>query len=306
MLEEAGSGPKIMREVKDAIILAGGRGTRMLPASLYAPKETMPLVDTPILNHLVWEASRAGVSRIHLVVSKRKKKMLDDFLETRTIHDEDVRKDLPRESLMLGPHGVEIIPHVQFSAGGVADAISAAIEGVSGPFLVLLGDMLLMDCHAGPMHSGPENASSASMMLVSNFEETGLPSVGVFSVDKNEVSNYGVVEISQGKVIGIEEKPPIAEAKSNSVLCGRYLFPEDTSKILDNFPLSEFGEMQSIYLLNHLIENGGLNAVNLEGMQMYDSGDPVSWLKSQIDHGLRRVDTSSDLFDWLKDRLSRI
>ena len=59
----------LMQDVKDAIILAGGMGTRMLPASLYMPKETMPLVDTPILNHLIWEASKAGVERIHLVLS---------------------------------------------------------------------------------------------------------------------------------------------------------------------------------------------------------------------------------------------
>ena len=46
-----------MAEVRDAIILAGGIGTRMLPASLYAPKEALPLVDTPIINHLIWEAA---------------------------------------------------------------------------------------------------------------------------------------------------------------------------------------------------------------------------------------------------------
>ena len=64
--------------------------------------------------------------------------------------------------------------------------------------------------------------------------------------------------------------------------------------------------MQSILLMNYMIENGGLNGVILEGMEMYDSGDPVSWLKSQIDHGLRRQDTSSDLLEWLTNRLSRI
>jgi UTP--glucose-1-phosphate uridylyltransferase len=60
-----------MARVRDAIILAGGIGTRMLPASLYMPKETMPLIDTPILNHLVWEAAKAGVSQVHLVVSEK-------------------------------------------------------------------------------------------------------------------------------------------------------------------------------------------------------------------------------------------
>jgi UTP--glucose-1-phosphate uridylyltransferase len=292
--------------VRDAIILAGGLGTRMLPASLYAPKEALPLIDTPILNHLIWEASKAGVNRVHLVLSKRKMDFLNDFFVRSPFLDYGVREDLPRDSLSMGTNDVEIIPHVQKNARGVADAISVAINRIDGAFLVLLGDMLIMDSHIGPNKSGSECASSASKSLVSTFEETGLPCVGVCPVEEGEVSNYGVVEISEGLAVDIVEKPEISEARSNFVLCGRYIFPEDTAGILGRFPLSEFGEMQSIYLLRYLIENGGLNAVNLEGMEMYDSGDPISWLKSQIDHGLRRDDISKELFEWLEERLSRI
>ena len=79
-----------MEGVDDAIILAGGNGTRMLPASLYMPKETMPLVDTPILNHLIWEAARAGVKRIHLVLSQRKKEILDRFIGNEDVFDRGV------------------------------------------------------------------------------------------------------------------------------------------------------------------------------------------------------------------------
>ena len=295
-----------MTEVTDAIILAGGMGTRMLPASLYSPKETMPLIDTPILNHLVWDAAKAGATRIHLVLSERKRGLLDSFFDSRPLYGDDVREDLPRDSLVLGADGIEVIPHVQVEAGGVADAISVAIEHVNGAFLVLLGDMLMMGDHVGPNFSGPEYASEASKMLVSVFDETGLPCVGVFPVDESEVTNYGVVELSEGRVVRINEKPSITEALSNYVLCGRYLFPENTSVILEDFPLSEFGEMQSIFLMRHLIEKGGLNAVNLDGMEMYDSGDPLSWLISQIDHGLRRDDISGELLEWLSDRLARI
>lgn len=292
--------------VRDAIILAGGLGTRMLPASLYSPKEALPLIDTPLLNHLVWEAGKAGATRIHIVLSERKRDLLDGFLGGESFHGDGIRADLPRDSLSLGTADIEIVPHIQIGAGGVADAISVAIDHVEGAFLVLLGDMLVIENHFGPKKSGLDHASEASKRLVSVFEETGLPCVGVCPVDKDEVSNYGVVEISDGMVVDIAEKPSQSQARSNLVLCGRYIFPENTSKILAGFPLSEFGEMQSIFLLNHLIENGGLNAVNLEEMEMYDSGDPISWLKAQIDHGLRRDDISSELYEWLTDRLSRI
>ena len=79
-----------MKKVEDAIVLAGGLGTRMLPASMYMPKETMPLVDTPLLNHLIWEAAKAGVSRIHLVISPEKFKILEKFFDGDKLFDGNV------------------------------------------------------------------------------------------------------------------------------------------------------------------------------------------------------------------------
>ena len=226
-----------MAKVEDAIILAGGSGTRMLPASLFIPKETMPLVDTPIINHLIWEVAKSGVSRVHLVLSKRKYEILSDFILDEGLHGDEIRPDLPRESLRLGWEGMEIIPHIQKSPGGVADAISTAIESVKGPFLVLLGDMLLVEEHFGPLHSGPSYASNASKELVSMFSRSGLPAVGVCPVGREELSNYGVVEISNEKVKSVVEKPDIESAPSEYVLCGRYIFPENTGEILEMYHL---------------------------------------------------------------------
>ena len=292
-----------MAKVEDAVILAGGSGTRMLPASLFIPKETMPLVDTPIINHLIWEVAKAGVSRVHLVLSERKHEFLSDFISDEELHGDEIRPDLPRESLRLGLKGLEIIPHIQKRPGGVADAISTAIEFVEGPFLVLLGDMLLLEEHWGPLHSGTSYASDASSELVSVFSRSGLPVVGACPVAREEISNYGVVEISDEKVKSIVEKPDIESAPSEYVLCGRYIFPENTGEILEMYPLSEFGELQSIEVLNHLIENGGLHAVKLDRFSMYDSGNPLSWLKSQIDHALQREDLGDDLKTWMGERI---
>jgi len=290
--------------VDDAVILAGGMGTRMLPASLYIPKETMPLVDTPILNHLIWEAAKAGVSRIHLVLSQAKKDLLERFLEFGTIHGEEVRVDLPRDSISLGVEGIEIIPHVQTTPGGVADAISVAIGNIEGPFLVLLGDMLMLERNNAVQFSRP-SASTASLQLVSKFVSSGLPVVGVYPVEISRVSNYGVVELSGEMVSGIVEKPSRKDAKSNYVLCGRYLLPENTREILEKYPVSEYGELQSISLLNHLIENCGLNAVKLDSMKMYDSGEPMSWLKAQIDHCLSRADMGDEMRKWIIERINQ-
>ena len=293
-----------MVKVENAIILAGGLGTRMLPASLFIPKETMPLIDTPILNHLIWEAAKAGVSTVHLVVSKEKYEFLERFLANGSIFSPDVRVDLPRDVLALGMDGIEIVPHIQNSPGGVADAISEALPAINGPFLVLLGDTVMSGKKLRNGLPTPDDASTASMELVSRFNRDGLPCVGVCSVETEDLSNYGVVEFAGNSIVGITEKPNLSDAPSKYVLCGRYLLPENTAEILEMFPTSEFGELQSIVLLNHLIENIGLSAVKLDDWNMYDSGDPLTWLKSQIDHGLRRSDISENLEKWILKRLS--
>ena len=293
-----------MNDVNDAVILAGGRGTRMLPGSLFVPKETMPLVDIPLINHLIWEAAKAGATRVHLVLSDRKYGILKDFISEGLLFGEEVRPDLPREALSLGIEGVEIIPHIQTTPGGVGDAIYTAIDSVDGPFLVILGDMLLMDSHVGPSHSGTNYASSASNKLVEMFTNSGLPVVGVCPVDYHDLSSYGVVEISDGNIVRIVEKPDTDSAPSEFILCGRYIFPSNTKQILEEYPLSDFGELQSIQILNHLIRNGGLRAVSLDQFRLYDGGNPLSWLKSQIDHALRREDLRSELRAWIENRIS--
>ena len=122
-----------MEKVEDAVILAGGSGTRMLPASLFMPKETMPLVDTPLINHLIWEAAKAGVSRVHLVLSRRKYGILRDFIDNEEVHEDSIRTDLPRDSLRLGLEGLSVIPHIQTSPGGVGDAIRLLLIHWMGP-----------------------------------------------------------------------------------------------------------------------------------------------------------------------------
>ena len=296
-----------MRAVEDAVILAGGKGTRMLPSSLYMPKETMPLVDTPILNHLIWEAARAGVKRVHLVLSQRKLEILDPFLSDVSIHDNEVRPDLPIHALSLGVPGVQIIPHLQDSANGVADAVKQALSDINGPFLVILGDMLILQKHLPPNSSGPKTASTASKKLVERYNENGLPCLGLFPVELREVVNYGIANLDRNMVVEIEEKPLESQAASNLALCGRYLLPEETGDILEKYPLSKYGDLQSIYLLRHFIEYGGLNGVVYNSpSSMYDSGNPLVWLKSQIDHALQREDFKGNLSSWLSEKLEKM
>ena len=285
-----------MAAVEDAVLVAGGIGSRMLPASAAIAKEALPLVDIPAISHLAREAVEAGAKRLHIITSPTK-----DF--TSLLKDNswalDKRPDISKE--LLSPFAdVEVLVHVQEVPRGFGDALSCALDSISGPFMVLLGDNILLDSYSSVSNYNPSNASK---ILVEAYEKTSLPCVGLAAVEDPE--NYGVVSMEGQLVKEIVEKPNRNEAPSNLVLCGRYLFTEDTASLLSKYSFEEYGELQSIALQKHWMENDGLVGVELHGFQWYDSGAPLPWLKSQIDYALGREDMADEIRDWLKDRLQR-
>tara|TARA_B100000965_G_scaffold406637_2_gene446785 strand:+ start:13566 stop:14429 length:864 start_codon:yes stop_codon:yes gene_type:complete len=286
-----------MTVVKDAVIVAAGLGSRMLPTSAYLPKESLPLVDIPAFIHLVREAINANATRIHIITSP--KKDFSTFLEDKQEYH-SLRPEIS-ESLFSLDESIKFFIHTQYEPLGLGNAILQSLDHIEGPYLVLLGDNIITDNFSSVQDF---QASNASSRLVSAFNKTGLPCAAIYSVPKSEVSNYGVIELNGDKISQIIEKPAIENAPSNKVLCGRYIFTKDSKDLLTStYPVSEFGDFQTIELQKHWMNGNGLIGVDLSDYQWYDSGNPLSWLKAQIDYGLRNLDYSENLQEWLKQRL---
>ena len=286
-----------MAVVQDALLVAGGLGTRMLPTSASVPKEALPLVDIPALVHLAREAVAAGAQRLHIISSPRKdmKSLLGDHAWL-----QEKRPDLDPQ--LLSPFAdVEVFVHIQHEPLGLGNAIECALGEINGPFLVLLGDNILLDQHTSPNAFSP---SKASKKLVESFEKNGLPCVGLLAVRPDEVSNYGVVRQEGERILEICEKPLPEDAPSNLVLCGRYLFTSDAKSLLQRYDVETYGELQSIAIQQHWMKNDGLVGVELANFQWYDSGKPLPWLQAQVDHALRRNDLSTSFRAWLQERLA--
>lgn len=288
-----------MAAVEDALLVAGGLGTRMLPTSASTPKEALPLVDVPALVHLAREAVSAGVKRLHIISSPRK-----DLTSLLGDHSWllEKRPDISQE--LLSPFSdVEVRVHIQQQPLGLGNAIECALGEINGPFLVLLGDNILLDNHTSVDDFRPSNASS---LLVSNFLANGLPCVGLLQVPIEEVSQYGVVEIDGQFIRKVVEKPTVDEAPSRLAMCGRYLFTSDAKELLQKYDVESHGELQSIVLQQHWIETDGLIGVELSGFQWYDSGKPLPWLQAQVDHALRRSDLEPSFREWLHQRMNSL
>ncbi len=288
----------LMTVVKDAVIVAAGLGSRMLPTTAYVPKESLPLVDIPAFIHLIREAIAAEVTNIHIITSSKK-----DFSSFLTSKQEYhlLRPEISK-SLYESDKSVKFFIHTQAEPLGLGHAILQSLDDVNGPYLVLLGDNIITNKFSSINNFEP---SDASRKLVSTFEQTGLPCAAIYSVADNEVSNYGVVELIGERISQVIEKPTPNQAPSNKVLCGRYLFTEDSKALLrQEYSVAKYGEFQTIELQKHWMANSGYIGVDLSDYQWYDSGNPIAWLKAQIDYGLRNQDYSADLKAWLKDRLN--
>ncbi|MEL0331060.1 MAG: sugar phosphate nucleotidyltransferase [Candidatus Poseidoniales archaeon] len=283
--------------VRDAVLVAAGLGTRMFPISAFSPKESLPLVDVPLLTHLVLEAKAASIERLHVVISPTKS--FDMWMQDRgSLHALQSHLD---QVLFNATEGLEVHYHVQEEPKGVGNAIEAALDAIEGPFLVMLGDNLLMDVHAPTTDYRPSNASKR---LVEAFQNHGQATVGLMEVQANEVHNYGIVGMDENRITSMVEKPTADQAPSRLALCGRYVFPAETQRLLTTYTYEQHGDLQSIALQEHWMNEGTLHGLVLDNTQWYDSGAPLLWLKAQVDHALRRGDYADDMRAWLEDRLA--
>ena len=176
-----------------------------------------------------------------------------------------------------------------------------ARDDIDGPFLVLLGDNILTANHAELSDFKPSRVSKS---LVELFERYGQPCVSLYDVGIDRVGDYGIVSLDEGTITSIVEKPSPANAPSTFALCGRFIYGEDTFDLLERYSVEEYGEMQSIELLRHWMKNGELRADLLKNeIAWYDSGLPLEWLKSQVDHALLRPEYRQQFRTWLEKRL---
>jgi glucose-1-phosphate thymidylyltransferase len=179
--------------MKQAVILAAGEGQRLRPFTLNRPKAMLTIADKPILQYVVEALVTAGIREIICVVGYRKEQVYDYFGSGE-------------------PFGAEISYVTQDAQLGTAHALAKVKDKTAKEFLVLPGDNLI------------------DAKIIADFINIKPPAVLVKRVSDPE--RYGVVNVDNGKTIGIVEKPE--QATSNLVNTGIYAFSKDIFKSIGN------------------------------------------------------------------------
>lgn len=285
-----------MKPVRTAVIPAGGLGTRFLPFSRSVPKELLPLVDTPVLDHVVAECARAGIDRVILVAAPGKESLAKYFAPSPRVEARLRAEGRSAElALLQRPERlarVEVV--VQHEPRGNGHAVLVAREAVGDePFAMLWGDDIVL---------GPEPAVG---QLIAARERLGGSVAGAVRFDRALADRYGVfagrAERGAFRVSGMVEKPAPAEAPSDLAAVHGYVLEPAIFDLLASQPAGRAGEIWLVDAVDRLAAEAPVWAVEIAG-ERYDTGDRAGYVAAFVDGALARPDVGPALRAHLQRR----
>jgi UTP--glucose-1-phosphate uridylyltransferase len=285
-------------KVRKAVIPAAGLGTRFLPATKAIPKEMIPIIDTPMIQHIVEECVAAGIEDIVLITARGKGAILDHFDYSFEV-EETLRakgKDELLQTSRKVSKMVNIISIRQKNPLGLGHAVLCAKKVIGDePFAVLLGDDLIVS----------ETPGIKQIMDV--YEKYESPVVALMEIAKSETAKYGIVagkKIDERliKITDLIEKPSPEKAPSNWAIPGRYVLPPRIFEILENVKPGAGGEIQLTDGLAQLAREQDFYGQIFEGRR-YDTGDKIGLVEATVAFALQRPDLREATIRILKEHM---
>ena len=224
-----------------AIILAGGKGTRLYPITLGVSKQLLPVNDVPMIYYPLSVLLRAGISDIAIISTP---------------------DDLPGFEKLLGDGaqlGATFTYIEQPKPEGIAQAFVLAEDFIAGDACTLIvGDNIFF-------------GSNLSGLLTSAIQRSN-DTATLFAYEVKDPQRYGVLEKdNSGNIVSIEEKPK--QPKSNLAVTGLYVYPSSIVSVAKSIQPSARGEYEITDINAHYMNSDELSCEQLgRGYAWFDTG----------------------------------
>jgi len=288
-----------MKAVRKAVFPVAGLGTRFLPATKAMPKEMLPVVDRPLIQHVVDEARAAGIEHF-IFVTGRNKAVIEDHFDRQfelehTLTERQRRDDLDLLARDLPGPGTASFTRQQQPLG-LGHAVWCARELVGHePFALLLPDVLVQH----------DPGCLAQMIEAARDIERG-NIIAVEQVPPERIHLYGVIGVGERRgalfpITGMVEKPTRETAPSNLIITGRYILQPEIFDILAAEKRGTGGEIQLTDAMIELAKTQPFYGLEFEG-RSFDCGSKVGFLAANVAYALER----SDLASAIREELERL
>lgn len=287
--------------IDQAVILAGGLGTRFLPATKAIAKEIFPIGNRPALFFLLDEVYRSGIRRVCIVTSKKKFATFKQLLS----HDkklEESLKNLGRldflKELNTYIDEMDITILTQGKLNGSGGAVYAAKKWLRGkPFALLFGDDVFIE---------DKGSKPVTAQLIDVYNKTGKFVIGVKKMPLEVIPRYSCVMTGKKlsthtfEATDIIEKPQ--NPQSNFVGLAKYIVTPETLDCLPNLPKFTNGETRFPDAIQILAKQNKVVAHEFKATY-YDCGNKLEFTKLVIHECLKDEKISQNLKDYMKDLL---
>jgi glucose-1-phosphate thymidylyltransferase len=223
-----------------ALVLAGGRGTRLRPITHTSAKQLVPVANKPVLFYGLEAIRDAGIRRVGIVVSDPREMLVPD---KRTGQSTSVMVNSQAEIRAAvgdgSAFGLEVEYIEQEAPLGLAHAVKISQDWIGDePFVMYLGDNLIRD---------------GITPFVREFERER-PNAQILLAQVKTPQDFGVAELEGERVVRLEEKP--AQPRSDLALVGVYLFDATVFEAVNAIRPSRRGELEITDAIQTLIDRG--------------------------------------------------
>jgi UTP--glucose-1-phosphate uridylyltransferase len=303
-----------MKPIRKAVFPVAGLGTRFLPATKAMPKEMLPVVDRPLIQHVVDEARDAGIEHF-IFVTGRNKGVIEDHFDRQfelehTLTERQRRADLEALARDLPGPGTASFTRQQQPLG-LGHAVWCARELVGRePFALLLPDVLVQHnrgCLGQMIDAANDVGGNANIIAVEPVPAERIHMYGVVGVGehvgKKGEKKGGKKDNKDGSKLfsltQMVEKPKREQAPSNLIITGRYILQPEIFDILAAEKRGAGGEIQLTDAMIELAKTQPFYGLEFEG-RSFDCGSKVGFLAANVAYALERPDIAPAMREEIK------